>query len=42
MSNQILKKKVPNDILFTLNSCCELNDNKYYIFDINSYKKVVF
>ena len=43
MSNQILKEKVPNDILFNfLNSCCELNDNKYYIFDINSYKKAVF
>jgi hypothetical protein len=42
MSNQLFKKNVPNDILFNLLNTLCIKNEKYYIFDINSFKKGVF
>jgi hypothetical protein len=42
MSTQIFKNKVPNQILFEiLDNLCLKND-KYYLFDINSFKKGIY
>lgn len=42
MSNQIFKKNVPNELLFTLlNSICSKND-KYYVFNNEAFKRGVF
>jgi hypothetical protein len=42
MSHQLFKKNVPNDILFSLLNTLCIKNEKYYIFDINSFKKGVF
>ena len=42
MSNQIFKKNVPNELLFTLlDSICAKND-KYYILNNEAFKRGVF
>lgn len=42
MSKQIFRKKVPHIILFQLLEDISLKTEKYYVFDINSYKKMCF
>ena len=43
MSLQIFKKQIPNEILFDLlKSICTINNNKYYIFNNDSFKKGIF
>ena len=42
MSKQIFRKKVPHNILFRLLEDICLKTDKYYVFDINSYKKMCF
>ena len=39
MSHQLFKKNVPNDLLFSLLNALCIKNEKYYIFDINSFKK---
>jgi hypothetical protein len=42
MSTQIFKKNVPNEILFDiLNEICVKNE-KYYIFNVDSFRKGVY
>ena len=42
MSTQIFKKNVPNEVLFNiLDELCVKND-KYYIFNIDSFRKGVY
>jgi hypothetical protein len=42
MSTQIIKRPIPNEMIFNLlESLCMKND-KYYFFTINSFKKGVF
>ena len=42
MSNQIIKSKIPNELLFELlHSLCIKND-KHYIFNLNAFKKGIF
>jgi hypothetical protein len=42
MPNQIFKKIVPKEMLFDLlNKIC-LKTEKYYLFDINAYRKLIF
>ena len=42
MSTQIFKKNVPNEVIFDLlESICMKND-KYYTFNVESYKKGLF
>ena len=39
----IFKKQIPNEILFDLlKSICTINNNKYYIFNNDSFKKGIF
>jgi hypothetical protein len=42
MTNQIFKKSVPNDILFTLLDQICLKTDSYYLIDNNAYKKLLF
>jgi hypothetical protein len=42
MSKQIFKKTVPKEILFNLLEKICIKTEKYYFFDINSYKKLTF
>lgn len=42
MSNQIFKKMVPEKILFDLLEKICIKKEKYYLFDINAYKKILF
>jgi hypothetical protein len=42
MSHQLFKKNVPSDILFSLLNTLCIKNEKYYIFDINSFKKGMF
>ena len=42
MSNQIFKKSVPNELLFNLLDQICLKTDKYYLIDINAYRKLVF
>ena len=44
MSSQIFKCKVPPELLFTLleNVSTKSSNNKYYIYNNNSYKKGIF
>lgn len=42
MSTQIFKNKIPNDFLFNLLDEISLKNDKYYIFNIDSFKKGVF
>ena len=42
MSTQIFKKNVPNEILFDiLNEICVKNE-KYYVFNVDSFRKGVY
>ena len=42
MSSQIFKKPISIDILFSLlDNICE-KTNKYYIIDVNAFKKMVY
>jgi hypothetical protein len=42
MANQIFRKEVPNEILFgLLEKICFKND-KYYLIDMNAYRKMMF
>lgn len=42
MSNQIFKSKVPKDLFFGLLDSIAMKNEKYYIFNKNSYKKGIF
>lgn len=42
MSNQIFRKKVPNEYVFELLEKICFKTDKYYLVDINAYKKLVF
>ena len=42
MSNQIFKKTVPENLIFDLLDKICIKKEKYYLFDINAYKKLVF
>lgn len=42
MSNQIFKKIVPEKVLFDLLEKICIKKEKYYLFDINAYKKLIF
>jgi hypothetical protein len=42
MTSQIFRKNVPNELLFDLLDKICLKTDKYYLLDINSYKKLLF
>ena len=42
MTSQIIKEKIPNELLFELLESLCVKYNKYYIFNLNSYKKGIF
>lgn len=42
MSNQLFKKSVPKDLLFDLLEKICVKSDKYYLIDLNSYKKMMF
>lgn len=42
MSTQIFKKKIPNDMLFTLLDSICLKNEKHYTFNNDAYKKGIF
>ena len=42
MSRQIFRKVVPNHLLFTLFDRICLRTDKYYLIDINAYRKLLF
>ncbi len=42
MTNQIFKNNVPNNLLFNMLDKICLKTDKYYLIDINSYKKLLF
>jgi len=42
MSTQIFRKVVPNHVLFTLFDKICLKTDKYYLIDINAYRKMLF
>lgn len=41
-NNQIFKNKVPRDVFFALLDDISMKNDKYYIFNKNSYKKGIF
>ena len=42
MTNQVFKKQIPNDLLFTLlQSLCATHD-RYHLFNYDAYKKGIF
>jgi len=42
MSNQLFCKLLPNEILFELLEKICLKKDKYYVFDVNAYKIMIF
>lgn len=42
MSTQIFRKVVPNHLLFVLFDKICLKTDKYYLIDINAYRKMIF
>jgi hypothetical protein len=42
MSNQIFKKPVPKEILFDVLDKISFKTEKYYLIDINAYRKFMF
>ena len=42
MSSQIFKKSVPKEKLFELLDTICIKTNKYYLFDVNAYKKGMY
>ena len=42
MSSQIFKKIVPKEILFALLEKISLKKDKYYLIDMNAYRKMIF
>ena len=42
MSNQIFKKMVPKELLFNLLEKICIKTEKYYLFDLNAYRKLIF
>ena len=42
MSSQIFRKKVPNEILFDLLEKICFKTDKYYLIDINAFRKLMF
>ena len=42
MSSQIFKKPVPTDLLFTLLEKIGIKKDKYYLIDMNAYRKLLF
>jgi len=42
MSSQIFRKKVPNEILFDLLEKICFKTDKYYLIDINAFRKLLF
>jgi hypothetical protein len=42
MSTQLFKKSVPDDLLFDLLDKICIKTDKYYLIDLNAYKKMMF
>ena len=42
MTNQLFKKNVPNEYLFDLLEKICIKTDKYYLVDLNGFKKLVF
>tara|TARA_Y100000389_G_C17040565_1_gene307927 strand:+ start:226 stop:555 length:330 start_codon:yes stop_codon:yes gene_type:complete len=42
MTNQIFKKNVPNELLFTLLDKICFKTDEYYLIDNNAYRKLLF
>lgn len=42
MSSQIFRKKVPNEILFDLLEKVCFKTDKYYLIDVNAFRKLMF
>jgi len=42
MSNQIIKKMIPSSLLYDLLDKVCLKTDKFYVFDMNAYKKIQF
>jgi len=42
MVSQLFKKTIPNELLFTLLDKICIKTDKYYLIDINAYKKLLF
>jgi hypothetical protein len=42
MQNQIFKQKVPDELLYLLLDKICLKTEKYYLIDMNSYRKMMF
>lgn len=42
MSTQLFKKSVPKDLLFDLLEKICIKSDKYYLIDLNAYKKMMF
>jgi len=42
MSNQIFRKQVPKQLLFQLLEKVCLKTDKYYLVDVNAFRKIVF
>jgi len=42
MSSQIIKIKIPNELLFVLLEKICIKNDKYYTFNLNSYKKGMY
>lgn len=42
MQNQIFKQKVPDELLYSLLDKICLKTEKYYLIDMNSYRKMMF
>ena len=42
MTNQIFKKNVPNELLFTLLDKICFKTDEYYLIDNNAYRKLFF
>ena len=42
MLKQMFKNQVPNQILFELLEQVCIKTNKYYLFDMNAYRKLIF
>ena len=42
MSNQIFRKTIPKEIFFDLLEKICIKTDKYYLFDLNAYRKLLF
>lgn len=42
MTNQIFKKVIPKELLYELLDKICIKNEKYYLFDLNAYRKLMF